>query len=64
LPLKLAHVFNNTIYSPQIGIKFGSLARQDHVVRGNLIFAEIPITGLDIPATDISSPGRPTLATM
>jgi hypothetical protein len=52
LPLKLAHVFNNTIYSPQIGIKFGSPARQGHAVLGNLIFAETPITGLDIPATD------------
>src|SRR6516165_2999077 len=52
LPLKLAHVFNNTIYSPQIGIKFSSPARQGHAVLGNLIFAETPITGLDIPATD------------
>jgi hypothetical protein len=52
LPLKLAHVFNNTIYSPQIGIKFGSPAREGHAVVGNLIFAETPITGLDIAATD------------
>jgi len=46
LPLKLAHVFNNTIYSPQIGIKFGSPAREGHAVVGNLIFAETPIVGL------------------
>jgi hypothetical protein len=52
LPLKLAHVFNNTIYSPQIGIKFGSPAREGHAVVGNLIFAETPIVGLDIAATD------------
>ena len=52
LPLKLAHVFNNTIYSPQIGIKFGSPAREGHAVVGNLIFAETPITGLDIAATN------------
>jgi hypothetical protein len=52
LPLKLAHVFNNTIFSPQIGINFGSPAREGHAVVGNLIFAETPITGLDIAATD------------
>jgi hypothetical protein len=52
LPLKLAHVFNNTIYSPQIGIKFGSSPREGQAVIGNLIFAEIPITGLDIDAKD------------
>jgi hypothetical protein len=52
LPLRLAHVFNNTIYSPQIGIKFGSPAREGHAVVGNLIFAETPIVGLDIAAAD------------
>jgi hypothetical protein len=52
LPLKLAHIFNNTIYSPQIGIKFGSLPREGYAVLGNLIFAEAPITGLDIAAKD------------
>jgi hypothetical protein len=52
LPLRLAHVFNNTIYSPQIGIKFGSPAREGHAVVGNLIFAETPIVGLDVAATD------------
>src|ERR1700739_3457881 len=49
LPLKLAHVFNNTIYSPQIGIDFGSVAREGQAVVGNLIFAQTPIIGLDIP---------------
>jgi hypothetical protein len=49
LPLKLAHVFNNTIYSPQIGINFGSVAREGQAVVGNLIFAQTPIIGLDIP---------------
>jgi hypothetical protein len=52
LPLKLAHVFNNTIYSPQIGIKFGSQARDGHAVLGNLVFAETPIAGLEIAAQD------------
>jgi len=52
LPLKLAHIFNNTIYSPQTGIKFGSPAREGHAVLGNLIFAETPIAGLDIATRD------------
>jgi hypothetical protein len=52
LPLKLAHVFNNTIYSPRIGIKFGSPAREGVAVVGNLIFAETPIAGLDVVPAD------------
>ncbi|MBV8133995.1 MAG: hypothetical protein JO282_15990 [Alphaproteobacteria bacterium] len=52
LPLRLAHIFNNTIYSPQIGIKFGNPAREGHAVLGNLIFAETPIIGLDVAAQD------------
>jgi hypothetical protein len=52
LPLKLAHVFNNTIYSPQIGINFGSVAREGQAVVGNLIFAQTPIFGLNIPHSD------------
>ena len=52
LPLKLAHIFNNTIYSPQIGIKFGSPARDGQAILGNLIFAETPIIGVDVAAQD------------
>jgi len=52
LPLKLAHIFNNTIYSAQVGIKFGSPAREGHAVLGNLIFAETPIAGLDVATHD------------
>ena len=52
LPLKLAYIFNNTIYSPQFGINFGSPAREGYVVRGNLIFAETPMTGIAIAAQD------------
>jgi len=59
LPLRLAHVCNNTIYSPQIGIKFGSPTREGHAVVGNLIFAETPLVGLDIAATD-NLVARPT----
>jgi hypothetical protein len=46
LPLKLAEVFDNKIYSPHIGIEFGSPARQSQSVFGNVIFAETPIAGL------------------
>jgi hypothetical protein len=46
LPLKLADVFDNRIYSPHIGIEFGSTARQGQSVFGNVIFAETPIAGL------------------
>jgi hypothetical protein len=47
LPLKLAEVFDNKIYSPHIGIKFDSLPRQARSVFGNVIVAETPIAGLD-----------------
>jgi len=47
LPLKLAEVFDNKIYSPHIGIKFDSLPRQGRSVFGNVIVAEMPVAGLD-----------------
>ena len=46
LPLKLAEVFDNKIYSPHIGIKFDNLPRQGRSVFGNVIFAETPMAGL------------------
>jgi hypothetical protein len=45
LPLKLAEVFDNKIYSPHTGIEFDSPARQGQSVFGNVIFAETPIAG-------------------
>jgi hypothetical protein len=45
LPLKLAYVYNNTIYTTQDGIYFGSLARNADAVVGNLVFAATPISG-------------------
>jgi hypothetical protein len=45
LPLKLAEVFDNKIYSPHTGIEFDSQARQGQSVFGNVIFAETPIAG-------------------
>lgn len=47
LPLKLARVFGNTIYTPDIGIKFDSPARQGYVVFGNVIFSKTPVAGVD-----------------
>ena len=45
LPLKLAYVYNNTIYGASVGINFGSAATQGDAVVGNLIFAATPISG-------------------
>lgn len=44
-PLKLAHVYNNTIYSAKRGIVFGTAATEASLVVGNLIFADTPIEG-------------------
>jgi hypothetical protein len=48
LPLKLAEVFDNKIYSPHIGIEFGSPARQGESVFGNVIFAKTPIADVGL----------------
>ena len=45
LPLRLAHVYNNTIYSAGRGIALGSAAREGDAVVGNLVFAGEAITG-------------------
>jgi hypothetical protein len=45
LPLKLAHVYNNTIYTQKLGINFGSPATLEDAVIGNLILAPVPIAG-------------------
>jgi len=45
LPLELAYVYNNTVYSTQRGIYFGSLAKTGDDVVGNLVFATTPISG-------------------
>jgi hypothetical protein len=44
-PLKLAHVYNNTIYTGSKGIYFGSGAEIEDAVVGNLVFAITPISG-------------------
>jgi chitodextrinase len=45
LALKLAHVYNNTIYAAGDGIYFGSTPVQGGAVVGNLVFATAPIGG-------------------
>jgi hypothetical protein len=45
LPLSVAHVYNNTIYSAERGIYFGSTAAVEDAVTGNLVFAATPISG-------------------
>lgn len=44
-PLKLAHVYNNTVYSRKLGIEMGSAASEGAIVTGNLVFAGTPIGG-------------------
>ena len=44
-PLKIAHLYNNTIYSSGRGIYFGSRAQIEDAVVGNLVFAQTPISG-------------------
>jgi hypothetical protein len=47
LPLRFAQIFRNRIYSPHIGIKLESPARQGLSVFGNVIHAAMPVWGLD-----------------
>ncbi len=45
LPLRLARVYNNTVYSSQKGIYFRDKALEGDAVVGNLVFAQAPIDG-------------------
>jgi len=51
-PLKLAYIYNNTIYTTERGIYFGNLALAGDAVFGNLIFGSAPITGMVARASD------------
>jgi hypothetical protein len=44
-PLKVAHVYNNTVYTANKGISFGTAATVEDAVFGNLVFAATPIAG-------------------
>jgi len=43
--LKLAYVYNNTVYGGPQGIHFGNAASENDAVVGNLVFGEAPIVG-------------------
>jgi uncharacterized protein (TIGR03382 family) len=45
LPLKQAHVYNNTIHDAATGVSLGSAAPQGSALVGNLIFSPKPISG-------------------
>jgi len=45
LPLKLAHVYHNTLYATTRGIRIGSVAGQGQLILGNVIFATEPLLG-------------------
>jgi uncharacterized membrane protein YgcG len=45
LPLALARVYNNTVYTAGTGIHFGSAAPEGDFVVGNLVLAATPIDG-------------------
>jgi hypothetical protein len=59
-PLKLAHVYNNTIYTRAQGILFGSPAIEEDAVIGNLVFAAGPLSGPVKHAADnmLEAPAR------
>ena len=52
LPLQIAYVYNNTIYSSHVGISFGNSASVDDAVTANLVFAATPISGLIAHSSD------------
>jgi len=44
LPLKLAHVYNNTIVATARGIRVASAAPEGHAIVGNVVFAAEPLS--------------------
>jgi len=45
LPVRLAHIYNNTIYGGSLGIRVSNVAQIDSIVTGNLVFSGTPISG-------------------
>lgn len=43
LPLRLAHVYHNTIHDAARGIRVAAAAPQGHAVTGNVVFADAPL---------------------
>ncbi|MEQ8783478.1 MAG: right-handed parallel beta-helix repeat-containing protein [Roseibium album] len=44
-PLRVAHVYNNTVHGGRYGIRFAVEARDSHSVIGNAVFSADPISG-------------------
>jgi len=56
-PVKLALIYNNTIYTSGAGIRFGARGLSGDAVIGNLIFASLPLAGpMTQQADNITSP--------
>ena len=51
-PLRVAYVYNNTVYTTERGIHFGTPALDGDAVVGNLVFGSAPITGAIIRSSD------------
>jgi MYXO-CTERM domain-containing protein len=45
VPLAMARIYHNTIYTKNGGIHFGSAATESSLVMGNLVFAATPVDG-------------------
>lgn len=43
LPLKLAHVYHNTICAAARGIRIAGPAPEGHAIAGNMVFADVPL---------------------
>ncbi len=52
LPLRLAHVYNNTIYGAAFGLSVGGTMDQGVIVVGNLVFADTGLSGTPTTAAD------------
>lgn len=44
LPVKLVHIYNNTICSAARGIRIASAAPEGHAIMGNVVFADEPLS--------------------
>jgi len=51
-PLKIAYIYNNTVYTTGPGIHFGTPALDADAVLGNLAFGSAPITGAIVHSSD------------
>lgn len=52
LPLRVAYLYNNTVYTTERGIYFGTAALDEDAVVGNLVFGATPISGAILNSSD------------